>query len=380
MAYTCISADGHLDLSWLPQDIFIKNASSASREFMPYVDASGGDGPAWKNQRGMSFGFVCGMGSAGRKYVPGKVARADRMAEAGVFSEASRASRRLTDPAQRIKDQDLDGVQAEVLYGILGAVNRINDVKATAEATRIYNDWLASFCKPHPDRLIGLGLIPGNSIEAAVAEAKRLTTLGIRGVEMSLSGNAIPLFECQWDPLWALLADAGVPIHFHITPPIWAPDLAHWKPTEARASQAVLISKAPLAAVDILMSIMYGGALERFPKLNVVFGESGLSWIPFVLDRMDYEWEEQYKDLELTMKPSDYWKRQCKATFQYDAIGMRLIDVMGEDTIMWGADFPHPDGVWPDSQHFIDKQFSALPDRLRQKIICDNAAKLYRLS
>ena len=379
MAYTCISADGHIDLSWLPPDVFIKNASAAVREYMPYV-TDGPDGPAWINQRGMSFGLACGMGSAGRKYVPGKGTRADKMAAAGVFGEASRASRRLTDPAQRIKDQDLDGVQAEVLYGILGAVLRINDTKAAAEATRIYNDWLSGFCKPYPGRLIGLGLIPGNDINAAVAEAKRLAMLGIRGVEMSLSANSIPLFERQWDPLWAVLAEAGVPVHFHITPPIWKPDPAHWTRTDGRASQAVLISIAPLAGAEVLMGIMYGGALERFPKLNVVLGESGLSWIPFVLDRMDYEWEEQYKDLDLKMKPSEYWKRQCKATFQYDAIGMRLIDILGEDTIMWGADFPHPDGVWPDSQHFIDKQFRALPDPLRQKIICDTAAKLYRLT
>ena len=91
---------------------------------------------------------------------------------------------------------------------------------------------------------------------------------------------------------------------------------------DARASQAVLISKAPLSAADILMSVMYGGAFARNPGLHVVFGESGLSWIPYVLDRMDYEWEEQYKDLDLTMKPSDYWKRQCKATFQFDRIGL----------------------------------------------------------
>jgi uncharacterized protein len=378
MPNKCISADGHLDLSWLPPDIFIANSSAAVREFMPHV-ADGKDGPTWMNERGMIFGLVCGMGSAGRKYVPGKGERADRMAAAGLFNDASRSSRRLTDPAQRIKDQDRDGVQAEVLYGILGAVNRINDIKAAAEATRIYNDWLAGFCKPYPNRLVGLGLIPGNDVKAAVAEAKRLTKLGIRGVEMSLSGNAVALFERQWDPLWAVLAEAAVPIHFHITPSIWPPDLAHWTPTEARASQAVLISKAPLAGVDSLMSIMYGGALERFPKLNVVLGESGLSWIPYVLDRMDYQWQEQYRDLELRMKPSDYWKRQCKATFQYDALGIRLIDLLGEDSLMWGSDFPHPDGVWPDSQHYIEKQFSALPDQLRHKIICDNAAKLYRL-
>ena len=378
MTYKCISADGHIDLSWLPPDVFIRNASASARDYMPRV-VDGPDGPSWKNEKGKSFGLVCGMGSAGRKYVRGKSARADRMADEGVFGDAARASRRLSDPHQRVKDQDLDGVEAEVLYGILGAVLRIDDPKAAAEATRIYNDWLADFCKAYPQRLVGLGLIPGNDIGAAVAEAKRLIGMGIRGVEMSLSSNTVPLFEHRWDALWSVLSEATVPIHFHITPPIWPADPPHWSAKDARASQAVLISKAPLSAADILMSVMYGGAFARNPGLHVVFGESGLSWIPYVLDRMDYEWEEQYKDLDLKMKPSEYWKRQCKATFQYDAIGMRLIDIMGEDSVMWGADFPHPDGVWPDSRHYIDKQFGGLPDSLRRKIVCDTAAKLYKL-
>lgn len=378
MNYQCISADCHLDLGWLPPDLFVKNAPAAVQDLMPYV-GDGPDGPTWINKRGMVFGLACGMGSGGRKYVPGKIDRSDRMAAAGLYNDAARKTRRLTDPEQRIKDQDLDGIQAEVLYGILGATNRVNDSKAAAEITRIYNDWLAAFCKTHPDRLIGLGLIPGNDAEAAVAEAKRIAKMGIRGVEMSLSGNSIPLFERQWDPLWAVMSEANLPMHLHITPYLLQPDPPHWNQTESRAHNAVLLGKSPLAAVDPLMQMMFGGALERFPKLNMVFAESGLSWIPYVLERMDYEWSDQYKDLPLKLKPSEYWHRQCKATFQYDVLGMRLIDLIGEDSLMWGSDFPHPDGVWPDSQQYIQKQFANLPERLRRKITCDNAMKLYHL-
>ncbi len=114
--------------------------------------------------------------------------------------------------------------------------------------------------------------------------------------------------------------------------------------------------------------------------MKLVFAETGLAWIPYVLDRMDYHFSEQHRDLQLKMKPSDYWKRQCKATFQYDPIGMRLLDLLGEDTLMWGSDFPHPDCVWPDSQEYIDKQFSGLPATTRRKIICENAAQLYGLA
>jgi predicted TIM-barrel fold metal-dependent hydrolase len=77
------------------------------------------------------------------------------------------------------------------------------------------------------------------------------------------------------------------------------------------------------------------------------------------------------------MKPSEYWYRQMYATYQQDRTGIQLIKELGEDNIMWGSDFPHPDGVWPDSQTFIEEQLGHLPPTTRRKIVRDNAAKLY---
>jgi predicted TIM-barrel fold metal-dependent hydrolase len=92
---------------------------------------------------------------------------------------------------------------------------------------------------------------------------------------------------------------------------------------------------------------------------------------------MDLEWEDQFKDLNLTMKPSEYWHRQCFATYQSDAIGLRLIDVLGADNIMWGNDFPHPDGIWPDSREFIDREMEGVPESVQRKVLCENARALY---
>ena len=94
---------------------------------------------------------------------------------------------------------------------------------------------------------------------------------------------------------------------------------------------------------------------------------------------MDLEWEDQFQDLELKMKPSEYWRRQCFATYQSDPIGVRLIDVLGEDNVMWGSDFPHPDGVWPDSQDFIAREMAGVDPRIQRKVLWENAARLYGL-
>ena len=125
------------------------------------------------------------------------------------------------------------------------------------------------------------------------------------------------------------------------------------------------------------MEVIFGGILERWSNLRVVIGEAGIGWIPYVLDHMDLEWEDQFKDLTLTMKPSDYWYRQCHATYQSDKVGTRLLDLLGIENVMWGSDFPHPDGVWPDSQDYIEAELGHLPEATRHRVVCANAVELY---
>ncbi len=376
MEYRVISADCHIDLIWLPPDLFTSNASAAMRARMPFV-TDGDDGPIWVSKGGAYFGLQNGMGSAGRKYVPGQIHRADRMAETGLYEDGRKGVRRLTDPDLRIKDQDLDGIQAEVLYGILGAAQRLDDSQAATEMMRIYNEWLADFCAAHPDRLGGIASIPNHDMDAAVIEVARVAERGVaKGIEVSLTLEMKPLYDPYWNPLWQAASEAKLPVHFH-TIGGRKPDLDSMEPLQARQAFAVFITGFQLNMAGKLMELIYGGVLEANPDLVVVIGESGIGWIPYVLEHMDLEWEEQFKDLTLKMKPSEYWRRQCRATYQSDPVGLRLIDLLGEDNIMWGSDFPHPDGVWPDSLSFIERELADVPEPIKRKVICDNAARLY---
>src|SRR5436190_18526111 len=177
MRYTRISADCHLDLCWLPPDLFSSSASLAMKDRMPYV-TDGPKGQRWVTKKGANLGLVNGMGSAGREYVPGRIHRSDRMAATGLYEDGKRGIRRLTDPELRLKDQERDGVQAEVLYGILGATIRIKDNEAAGEMLRIYNEWLADFCASHPDRYAGLACIPNHHADAAIGEPARIARRG----------------------------------------------------------------------------------------------------------------------------------------------------------------------------------------------------------
>ncbi len=377
MQYKVISADCHVDLIWLPPDLFTGNAPAALKDRMPFV-ADGPRGREWVTKNGASFGLDTGMGSAGRLYEPGKIHRSDRMAATGLYEDGKKGIRRLTDPDLRLKEQDRDGVQAEVLYGILGATNRLNDNEAAGTMLRIYNDWLADFCKTHPERYAGLANIPNHDIGEAVAEIERVAKRGnVRGLEIARRFDMTALWDPWWNPVWDAIAASGLPVHFHT---IGGPgrDFSKLTGKTLLAARAASISSFQMHMADVLMSVIFAGVLEHRPNMKLVIGESGTGWIPYILDRMDAEWEDQFKELDLTMRPSEYWRRQCYATYQSDPIGVKLIEELGEDNIMWGSDFPHPDGVWPDSQEYIERELGHLPAATRQKIVCDNAAKLYR--
>ncbi len=376
--YTRISADCHIDLPMLAPDIFTSNASAALKDRMPYV-TDGPDGPFWTCKNGGSFGLLNGVGPAGHKLVPGQNYRVDAMAATGLYEDGQKGRRHPTDPVLRAKDMERDGVQAEVIFGILGAATRLNDPVAANEMFRIYNDWLVEFCKHDPTRFIGLACLPYGDIDAAVKEIRRVAKLGLRGVELSCSWDMEPMWHPVWEPLWKTIHEVNLPLHFHTFPAVPPSQLDKATGLTRRAAFFTVVSAFQMNLVNILAAVIGAAVLERYPNVRISFGESGIGWIPYALDRMDFEWEDRFRDLGLTMKPSDYWRRQCKGTFQFDRIGTKLIEDMGVETLMWGSDYPHADGVWPESSKYIEEQFGHLPAEYTHKITCENAGKFYGL-
>jgi len=377
--YQRISADCHIDLCWLPPTLFVDEARPSMKQRMPYVTA-GPQGEHWTTPSGANLGLKNGVGPTGAPYVPGRHARVDRMAETGLYRDGARNIRRVSDPHLRVRDMELDGVQAEVLYGILGAASRLGDTEAVNEMLRVYNDWLVDFCSHYPGRHLGLACLPYGDIAAAVKETYRAAGLGLAGLELSCSWDMQPMLHPCWEPLWQAVDDVGLPLHFHTFPNLSPNAMRAIPPERRRAMFFSVVSGFQMNLVNILSALMAANVFERYPRLRVAFGESGCGWIPYALERMDFEWEDRFQDLGLTMKPSDYWRRQCKATFQFDLIGAKLVEDMGVETLMWGSDYPHGDGVWPESGRYIDAQFANLSAADVHRITCANAAEFYGLT
>ena len=315
MQYRRISADCHLDLPWLPPELFVSEAKRELKGRMPYVE-DGPDGPYWITKSGINMGLVGGIGSVGGKFVPGQNYRVDKMAETGLYEDGKKGIRRPGDPDQRIKDMDRDEVDAEIIFGILGVASRVRDPEAANEMLRIYNDWLKVFCSRYPERQVGLACLPYGDIEAAAKEVYRVAKVGLKGLELSCSWDMEPMWHPMWEPLWKAVNDVRLPLHFHTFPSTPASVRASLTGDLRRKAQFTSVAGFQMNLINIIAAIIGAGVLERYPNMRVGFGESGIGWLPYALDRMDFEYEDRFRDL-IKMKPSEYWRRQCRATFQF---------------------------------------------------------------
>ena len=374
MDYNVISGDSHMDMTWMPGDLWERNAPARFRDVAPKVVETD-EGLVWVAEGktlGVFGGASFGFGVAER----GKSKRLDAVFATGFFDGEPHP----TNPELRLKDMALDGVDAEVLYGVVGVGLRFEDKELTRFVYGVYNDWVADFCKTNPGRWAALAPIPNHDPQAAAADLRRAAELGLKGGEFTVANAAKPLYHQDWDVLWAASRECGMPISYHVAGGLQSM-LQHPEASEAEAyrDKFNLISDAcsQLEGSLYVTSIIYSGACDRFPEFKFVLGESGITWVPFLVERMDAHYLDGRHQIALSMKPSDYWRRQGHSTFQTDGILADMLDLVGENNAIWGSDYPHPDGVWPDSQEIIASDFGRMTEEKRRKVICENAGRLY---
>ena len=324
-----------------------------------------------------------GVGPGFLPYQKGVFGHIDEMRGSGFeWDNRPGARPRPTTPELRLADLDRDGLAAEIVYGCL----MINDLIANGEqrawANAIYNDWAADFAKrSDPERIFPLAIIPNNDPLVAAGEVRRCARLGLRGGDLAFKRMSVPLYHHAWYPLWEAAAECRFPISFHSTgfKGLRVPDTPEMEREYMTQWRLVRSSLFQLDGMEVLVSLIASGACEKYPDLRFVLGESGVTWIPYVLDRLDTEYEDRARALGFSLKPSDYFRRQGYTTYQQDRYLEPIIPLVGEDNIIWGADYPHPDCVWPESRRHLAANLGTLPERVRRKITSENVARLYGL-
>lgn len=284
------------------------------------------------------------------------------------------------DPAQRLPDMELDGVEADVLYTTLGfRLFWLKDAGLQRACFRVYNDWLAEYCAHAPKRLAGLALISLYDIDEGVRELGRCAKRGLKGALIWASPpEGRPYSSSDYDPFWAAAQELGMPISLHSITGMGAESrLAIKIPLDRYVRSAVLCHEVQRTLVVLIFS----GALERFPSLKVVSAENEVGWLPFFLQKLDQA-QEEYRYLypaPLKLRPTEYFRRQVFATFIDDPVGVATREFIGVENIMWSSDYPHTVSTWPNSREVIARDFKNVPEKEARMIVRENVARLYSL-
>jgi len=281
---------------------------------------------------------------------------------------------------------DIDGVDAQTLYPNLGIgpLFLLDDFELQYACLRAYNDFLSEFCSTNPNRLVGIALIPTDDVQTGVDEIKRISKLkGLRGAMLPTYPRGEPLNSSTYEPLWQVAEDLGLPMHIHLrTGSRQTAGLMGGTSGELIGEKCTILNLASLANYEALSRIVFGGVLERHPKLKFVSVEGNIGWLGYWIEKSDrtYKRHRHWTQLNLPNPPSYYYFRQIYSTFIEDKVGMMIRKVIGVDNLMWSSDYPHTDTTWPDSKKYIEESFEGVTGEDRYKILAGNAMKLYNLS
>ena len=289
------------------------------------------------------------------------------------------APKSVWDPAERLKEQERDGVKAEVLYTSLGMfLYGLEDAELRAACFRVYNDFVAEYCQYNPKRLVGLGLISLENIQDGVKELERCAQKGLRGAMIwAAPPEERPYTHPDYKPFWGAAEKLDLPISLHILTERRGGGIGGGRRNFLTNYLAV-----PHGIQKTLGVLIFGGVLDEFPQLKLVSAENDVTWFPHFMYRLDHAYDRfrHFQGLTLPLMPSEYVKRQVYATFQFESVGRDLVDSYGAESMMWSSDYPHTDSPWPHSREYIEGEaFKRITPEEVQKIVNGNAARLYHI-
>ena len=377
--YRIFSADSHLEIS---PERWTQRVPAKYRDRAPRLVklANGGDGVIVEGRPL----YVVGLAIAGKPY--------ERHELTGVRYDGSEGT---GTPEERLKEQDQDGVSGEILFTSASNLTFWRGIKnddAYLSVVHAYNSFLAEeYCAANPRRLVAMGAIPTHSVEAAVRELEYCANAGLKGVMLNAfpSGKSWPMRDD--DRFYEAAIAMNMPLTVHVGLQLPEGPLFQYdkNPGEvAFGGEPIRVltrfgGNSGLNAVQLLLS----GVFDRLPKLKIYWAETQVGWLPYYYEQLDdvyrrsRHWMERYFGLKpLEREPSRYLREHCFWGFIYDRIGLRLRYEIGIDKIMWGNDFPHSAGDWPNSRRVIEDTFHAVPEDERAKILAGNAAEFFRLS
>jgi predicted TIM-barrel fold metal-dependent hydrolase len=281
------------------------------------------------------------------------------------------------------------GISAQVLFPNVvgfGGQNffRIHDLELRLVIVQLWNDAMADMQEESKGRLCGMALLPWWDVNATVREIDRVHSMGLKGIITNADpqNQGLPdLSERHWDPMWAALSDYGLPVNFHCGASATQRTYnggSPWPSLGPNNKLAVGSAMLQLGNARLVANLIISGLCERFPMLKMVSVESGIGWIPFMLNALDYHFDENAAE-GLTMRPSEYFRRQMYACFWFENGPSLVHDIerLGIDNCMFETDFPHPTCLYPEPLRHITPTMHSVNRDFREKVLSRNAAFVY---
>jgi predicted TIM-barrel fold metal-dependent hydrolase len=313
--------------------------------------------------------------------------------EAKAFKERSKSCPGLQDPAARLRDMDADGVAVDVIFAgglndetlpFLGvgfdAGSAISSADLRTLGSHIWNQWLVDFISGEPERHVGVMQIPIWDVDTAVKEIEWGAARGLRAVNLPAPRKDYPSYnEPLYEPLWSVCEALRLPCLTHVA---GGTDVLGLR---GPGGDCLLRTEIGFFGRRGLWQLIFGGVFERHPGLKLVFTEQRVAWVPDLLQELnsiylDDRYEDTYFARAMPRLPSDYWFANCYLSGSFLApYEVEMRHEVGMRNLLWGSDYPHPEGTWPRTTLALRNTFAGIPEDDARMILGDNAVDVYNL-
>jgi predicted TIM-barrel fold metal-dependent hydrolase len=362
MTYPIISADSHITET---PTTYTDHIDPKYRDTAPHVHHIEGKGDIFLIE-GLNVPVPLGIVAAAGK-PPEEIRLLDTR-----FEDLHRGG---WDPHARLADQARDGVDAEILYPTVGmAICNCADPDYKKACFDAYNRWIAEYCEPYPQRLLGAGQTAMRSPAEGIDDLRTIKAMGLRGVMMPGNPVVEDYDSPAYDEFWDAAIELGMPLSFHILTT---------RAEKLRGPKMNGFLQVIRGCQDIIGTMILGGVFERHPKLKIVCVEADAGWVPHYMYRMDHAYKRHRNwlpaGMELSKLPSEYFRENVYMTFQDDWVAFKTANLVNWHRLMWANDFPHSDSTWPWSQEMLAEHTGDLTAEQKRAILCENVAELYRI-
>ncbi|MET0502891.1 MAG: amidohydrolase family protein [Candidatus Binatia bacterium] len=293
------------------------------------------------------------------------------------------------EPAARLKEQDRDGVEAEVLFSSwTRTFYSFTDGDFQRACFRSYNLWLHEFCQHDPQRLIGVPLLSVLNVETAVQDIREYAKLGFKGVQLPSGFKEGTYYNSEYEPIWNALEDTNMLAIIH-SGSLQGGGSRRWfaKLNSADEWPQFFQHQRQTMIKTVIGQMIFSGLFDRHPKVKVACTEFDAGWVAVIVQQVDYHYGPKKtahgttidEELKLELPPSEYFKRNLWFTFMDDRAAALTTPIYGEDNFMWSSDYPHAACTTPYSQQIVERMCKGIDPAVKRKLARDNVNKLYNL-